>query len=133
MPIRRKKTTIVEEIDDSSQTVGPTVAPTAFITDGGVFVGKEIETGKAIADAQDAEPSNQATPAFSTGNTGKTYADVISDFANDPRYVAAFLMFAPFPFFASRIDEPVALITPLIVGIILNAIWFGVDYLRKQK
>jgi len=58
--------------------------------------------------------------------TGRTFADLVHDSANDYRVMATLLMALPFVIFVAKIDSVAAFKYPLLTGCILNAVWFGI-------
>ena len=58
--------------------------------------------------------------------TGRTFADLVHDSANDYRVMATLLMALPFVIFVAKLDSVAAFKYPLLTGCILNAVWFGI-------
>ena len=56
--------------------------------------------------------------------TGKTFADLISECIQNPRAMSVILMVVPFVAYAFKIDKLENLMISLLMGVILNAIWF---------
>ena len=77
-------------------------------------------------EAQETELTEKTLPS---PTIGRTYSDLIYEFYNSPRAMATILMFAPMPFFAFNINNINGLIYPIILGVVLNVVWFGVPAL----
>lgn len=73
-------------------------------------------------------PNNQPTAPITTG---RTFPDLISEFANNSRAMATTLIFVPFIIFVAKIDNIESLKYPVITGIILNTVWFGVPVITN--
>ena len=65
--------------------------------------------------------------------TGRTIADFLSIYLNDTRVMATFLMFVPFPFYASHVSKLNDLLYPIIYGIILDLVWFTLGHFSKKR
>lgn len=71
-------------------------------------------------------PDNESAPPITTG---RTFADLFSEFANNSRAMATTLTFIPFIIFVAKIDSIESIKYPVITGIILNSVYFGVPML----
>ncbi len=126
MPIKR----VTIELDDTIDSRSPTAVPPSLTpakqtkprdntTDGIPEYGEE---GTGLAQRSSGR----------TTNTGRTFPDLISEFIGNPRAMATILMFVPFPFFVSKIENIDSLKYPAIVGFLLNLVWFTVPLLAKR-
>lgn len=78
---------------------------------------------------EDTESSQEVSAPQVT--TGRTFPDLISEFVNNPRAMATTLMFVPFIIFVAKIDSLEALKYPVITGLILNFVWFGIPAINN--
>ena len=64
---------------------------------------------------------------------GRTVSDLFAEFKDDGRVMAILLMFAPFAVFLRNVEKFADLLYPFIVGVLLNVMWFGIDFIRYLK
>jgi len=91
-----------------------------------------VDTSTAITEYDtdiEAEAPDEV-PNIST-KTGRTFPDLIIEFKNDPRAMATILICIPFIIFVTKISDISSLKIPFILGLILNAFWFGQPLLKK--
>ena len=113
------------ELDDSPESQKATTPPTAHQEQEFTEAKKHGLTGTpeyAVAEETTLpEKSGQPPVTF-----GRTFTDLLSEFANNPRAMATALMIVPFVIFAAKIDSIESIKYPVITGAIFNAMWFGV-------
>lgn len=118
------------ELDDAVDSTTSTMVPSSFGE-------KQKEPTQDAPDGTRIPDSTKEEAAFSTKEksvvlptTGRTFADLVHDSANDYRVMATFLMTLPFVFFVTNLDSVAAFKYPLLTGIILNGVWFGITFVR---
>ncbi len=122
-----KRVTI--ELDDSVDTVTPTKAPPSLARQNKIK--RTSSTPSGIPDYDNDANEDKQIIYSASKQTGRTFPDLISEFIENPRAMATILMFAPFIIFVSKIDGIAKLKYPIIVGGILNAVWFAVPLLGR--
>ncbi len=123
-----KRVTI--ELDDSPEGDEPTSLPSPSKKQEFTESKKQNLTGVPAykeSEATDLPDKDTKPPA----TTGRTYADLFSESANNPRAMATFLMLIPFVIFVLKIDSIESMKLPVVTGIILNIVWFGVPLVTR--
>jgi len=126
-----KRVTI--QFDDSVDTVMSTSLPPSLI-------GKEktlTETSEKTstpAQQDDYEKvqaeDNVDAVALKTETVGRTTADLFFAFINKPEFMATFLILVAFIVFVGKLDKVTDFWMPLLAGVILNIVWFGISLVR---
>lgn len=135
MPIKRHITTTIDEIDDSADSHSPTNLPMPSTG----RLRSDAHTGTATefpSDDGESEPPPSQGSRFSSPTVGRTVADLVVEFKNDYRFMAVILTVIPVVIFVAKVNSLESLQYPLVVSVILNAIWFGIPVLvslRKIK
>lgn len=126
MPIRRRITTTIDEIDDSvdrySNTSFPTQPAEHLLSDAdtGTLIGSPETTNEEVFDSHSSYDSRTTKPAI-----GRTIADLIIEFKNDHRAMAMALTVVSFIIFIPKIDSIESFKYPLLTALLFNLIWFG--------
>ena len=127
--IIKKVTTI--EIDDSIDLDSSTRVPQSLA--GGEL--KQIDAGTPADFPQSKEIEESEKPQDIKPSTiiGRTFPDLVIEFKNDSRFMSTILMFLSFIIFVNKIDSIESLKYPIIMGIILNLVWFFPKLIRIIK
>ena len=94
---------------------------------------KVRELTAAPSEAETAETTSPKVGQASPKAPGRTFPDLVAEFMNDARVMATILMFAPFPFFAGKVQGVPDLLYPALTGALLNGVWFGVSWFRRTR
>lgn len=126
MAIRRRVTKVtIDEVNDSAEIGAFTNVPASLTGLASLELYKGTPTD--IPEAEDIEETDSPQDTFVSPVTiGRTFPDLLVDFKNDTRAMATVLTFLPFIVFVTKIDSIGSLKYPIIAGVILNAVWFGV-------
>ncbi len=118
------------ELDDSAENIGPTGVPPSLIGGKSRALKEMVSTDVTEYDTsiEANSPQDVSTPLVTTG---RTFADLIIEFMNNPRAMATMLIFVPFIIFVAKIDSVQSLKYPVLTGIVLNMVWFGVPPITK--
>jgi hypothetical protein len=118
------------ELDDAPDRVSSTTVPESLRPKKARDLKQKELT--AIPKEEDTEETSLERPNAPPGKViGRTPADLVADFVNDPKVMATILMFLPFIPFAPKLDKLADLLLPGAVGVLLNLVWFGVALLKK--
>ena len=119
------------ELDDSPDRAGQTKIPEgARVAEAKEFKARELTglpTEREFEETQSPEVA-RATPRA----PGRTASDLVAEFVNQPRAMATLLVFAPFPFFTTKIQSFGDLVYPTAVGLLLNVVWFGIPWITDR-
>jgi hypothetical protein len=120
-----KKLTI--EIDNSEDPSRPTgLGYKESVSDG---IDDAGQTKLLIA----SEDKQNDSSSESKCEIGRTFPDLIVEFKNDPRIIAVILFFISFVPFARHIKSFNLLIYPIVLGVLLNVVWFLFPLFKKRK
>lgn len=123
-----KRVTI--ELDDTPDRVSPTTVPESLRPKKAHDLKQKEST--AIPQIEDTAETSLERPNLPAGRVvGRTTADLVADFANNPRAMATILVFIPFIPFVPKINQLADLLIPGVIGILLNLVWFGVPLLHR--
>ena len=120
MPIRRRITTTIDEIDDSvdrySNTTFPTLPAEHLLSDAdtGTSIGSPEAIDEEVYDNRATQPA-----------VGRTIADLIIEFKNDHRAMLVALTVISFLIFITKIDSVDSFKYPLLASLVFNFLWFG--------
>ncbi len=134
MPIRRHITTTIDEIDDSADSYSPTNLPT--LPAGRPPSDAQIKTPTEFpSDSSESEIQPSSGSRLSPATVGRTWADLMVEFKNDPRAVAVTLTVISviIVFMTTREIGIESLKYALVIAAIFNAIWFGITVLVSHK
>lgn len=125
---KTKITTI--EVDDTVDTHSSTVAPSTLTSEKTVGSGRSAPTSvpeKDERDETDAPIDIVAPPRI----VGRTFPDLIAEFIDNSRAMAIILVFIPFAVVLFKIDSVESMKYPAVVGLGLNALWFGIPLISS--
>jgi len=125
MPIRRRITTTIDEIDDSVDSHSNTrfpIQPAEHLpeTDTGTSMGSPEPTDEEVPDRYSSYDNRITQPIV-----GRTIADLIIEFKNDHRAMVVALTVISFLIFITKIDSTESLKFPLLAAFVFNFLWFG--------
>ena len=120
------------ELDDAPDRGGQTSPPESLLARPEQSL-KERELTSPPTGSEPEETDASRPGIASTRPTGRTFPDLIAEFVNEPRAIATILMFASFLAFVVKTKELSDLANPLIVGILLNIVWFGVPWVARFR
>lgn len=133
MAMRRLTIQIDDMVDQQKLTADPSILAQNKKTENI----KESPTEVTFYEQKEENLSN-APDIILANHQGKTFPDLIAGFINDPRAMGTVLFFLPFPFFVSKIDSIKSLKYPIVIGILLNLVWFmfpliisGIEWSKK--
>ncbi len=121
------------ELDDVPESQGPTNVPVS-LAGGSKQTSKETQGRTEVTEYSsevEAEAQGQLSAPSSHPVFGRTVSDLVAEFINNPRAMATLLTFIPFVVFVTKIDSIESLKFPIIVGLILNTVWFGVAMVTR--
>lgn len=124
------------EIDDAPDSQKRTSSPeTLFAKEDSVPAPKEVTDvpGRQTQyDEASVEKKVLAKPEEQK-QVGRTFYDLFFTFINEPEFAAVALLMAAFvirgPWFKATVDD---FIVCGVLGMILNAVWFGIRFLRRK-
>lgn len=120
------------ELDDVTDRVSPTTVPESLRPKKAREL-KQKELTALPREEDTEETSLERAGAPRAKVVGRTIADLVADFANDPRAMATILMFLPFIPFVPKLDHLADLVLPTVIGVLLNVVWFGASLFKKGK
>ena len=118
------------ELDDSAENIGPTAIPPS-LTDSKSHLLKEIESTDVTEYDSNIETNTPLDAQTQHITIGRTFPDLIVEFMKNPSAMATILIFVPFIIFVAKIDCIESLKYPLLTGLILNLVWFGLPAVIK--
>jgi hypothetical protein len=119
------------ELDDAPDQGGQTSIPTTREdAREHKFKARQLTGVPAASDLEETSSPNsgKAVPRA----PGRTFSDLVAEFMNNPQVMATILMFVPFIVFAGTVKAIYDLLYPTITGILLNVVWFGIAWLRRN-
>ena len=128
MAIRR----LTIELDDSPDRAGQTKIPEGARA----AESKEFKASRVTGLPTEKEMEETESPAFAAASpraAGRTISDLVVEFVNEPRAMATLLIFLPVPFFVTIIRSLTDLIYPIVIGVLLNAVWFGITWITNRS
>ena len=124
-----KRVTI--DYDDSTDKRGDTHVPPSLT---GQDIEKNLPASTGLPSYEEAEETDQQGGASPISViTGRTYSDLMVESKDDPRVVLVVLYFISFLSYVAFINNVSDLVIPAIVGTFLNALWFGVGWIKKPE
>ena len=118
------------ELDDSPDRAGPTAIPEGVRATGATEF-KAQEMTRIPSKKESEETQSPEGGKVNPRAPGRTISDLVAEYVNEPRVMATLLIFAPFPFFAARIQMFSDLLYPAAVGVLLNVVWFGIPWAKR--
>lgn len=125
-----KRVTI--ELDDTPDRGGQTSVPTN--QEGAREQGFKVRQLTGVPTESDAvETTSPNAGQAAPRAPGRTFSDLVAEFMNNPQVMATILMFAPFIVFAGSVKAIYDLLYPTITGVLLNVVWFGIAWFRRNR
>lgn len=127
-----KRVTI--QFDDSVDTEKSTSLPSSLI--GGEKTLSEKSQNTSTPAEQDDYGKVQAEDnvddvVLKAETVGRTPADLVFAFINRPEFMATILFLASFIVFIGKIKALTDFWMPLVAGMLLNFVWFGISFARQ--
>jgi hypothetical protein len=125
-----KRVTI--ELDDAPDRGGQTSTP--ITQEGAREQGFKVRQLTGVPTESDAAETTAANAGQSSPKApGRTFSDLVAEFMTNSQVMATILMFAPFIVFAGSVTEIAHLLYPAITGVLLNAVWFGIAWFKRNR
>lgn len=94
-------------------------------------IGSETTDIPKYDESSDNETSSQSTPI--SDKTGRTNADLISEYSNSPRAMATILTVVAFALFSLKIDTFQDIWKPIVTAVVFNLVYFVIPLFQNKN
>lgn len=131
MPVKR----LTIQFDDVVDTEQGTTLPQSLRGDEKTLAERTVNTSTPAQqdDYEDVQADDQFDDSGpKTETIGRTPSDLVFAFINRPEFMGTILFLLSFVMFITKLEKLSDFWMPLVTGIILNSVWFGISIVRKN-